>query len=760
MHRLTDFSLRRPWLTLGGLLALTAVLGFGIPRVEPAFGFRVLLGEGHPAIVALDRMVEEFSGGYPIQIAWECGRGLPCQTVFDEASLLMADALTREILVLPNVTSVVGPANSVILVASDDGITARYFVEGGARAEDFRVLARRVLQDPFWLDDLISADGRAGVIVVQPADGRPQADLELTDGIDDLLEPFRDQGFRFHLMGDAPETVSAGRALAESTNTLIPVLALVISLTLYVLTRSWQQALTAMASMGLALLWTLGLLGWLGWPQDGMLEVLAPLVVIVGVCDAVHLLSAYAEARRRKADLSVQGALRVAARDVSPACLMTTLTSALAFASFTASDLDTFFRFGVVLPAGVLACFLLTFSLLPVVIGLLPPEPDSARGGADIWQPVISSIVETASRRAAPLLIGVFVCLSVFGYGWAVYLRADTDWMEAFGESSDVVQAISFTEASLGGSETLELDIALPPGVQIEAPETLSSLARFSDGLSDLEHLSDPESILGLIRQINRVLHEDRIEYDRFGASISENAELIELIAFDAPETLGRWLSLDRSRLRISMNSRMVAKGPREKALDEVMRRAQRDLPGDWHVQVTGEFAIHRDWIRDVQATQFRSFPIAFAIVFLLVSAFLRSWRLGLAAMVPTLLPVVVVLGAMGWVGMPLDVARAMIAAVVIGIGVDDAIHLLSQYAYRRNAGATIHEAMSGALHQTGRAIVTTSLALALGFLTLMMSAWQTVASFGFFVAIAITGGLVATLLVLPALIFGLTEVE
>ena len=165
-------------------------------------------------------------------------------------------------------------------------------------------------------------------------------------------------------------------------------------------------------------------------------------------------------------------------------------------------------------------------------------------------------------------------------------------------------------------------------------------------------------------------------------------------------------------------------------------------------------------WARDVQATQLRSFPIAFGIVFILVSVFLRSWKLGLAAMVPTLLPVVVVLGAMGWIGMSLDVARAMLAAVVIGIGVDDAIHLLAHYKVRREEGDDPHAAISAALQHTGRAIVTTSVALALGFLTLMMSAWQTVASFGFFVAIAIIGALVATLFVLPALIFTFTRGE
>ena len=177
-------------------------------------------------------------------------------------------------------------------------------------------------------------------------------------------------------------------------------------------------------------------------------------------------------------------------------------------------------------------------------------------------------------------------------------------------------------------------------------------------------------------------------------------------------------------------------------------------MGNDWGFQISGTVAVQHDWLRDVQATQLRSFPIAFGIVFILVAVFLRSWKLGLAAMVPTLLPVVVVLGAMGWIGMSLDVARAMLAAVVIGIGVDDAIHLLAHYKVRREEGDDPHAAIAAALQHTGRAIVTTSVALALGFLTLMMSAWQTVSSFGLFVAIAIMGALVSTLFVLPALIF------
>ena len=100
MHRLAEFSLRRPWLTLAVLLVITGVLGAGLPKVKPAYGFRVLVGSDQPAIQALSSLVEQFSGSDPVRIAWECGAGHACETVFDVASLGMADALTRELAVV------------------------------------------------------------------------------------------------------------------------------------------------------------------------------------------------------------------------------------------------------------------------------------------------------------------------------------------------------------------------------------------------------------------------------------------------------------------------------------------------------------------------------------------------------------------------------------------------------------------------------------------------------------------------------------
>ena len=252
-----------------------------------------------------------------------------------------------------------------------------------------------------------------------------------------------------------------------------------IGILLYVMTRSWQQTLVTLATMGVGFVWTLGVLGWLGWSQDGMLEVLPVLVVIVGVCDAVHLLSRHAAERTTNPTLPLRETILAAARGSGPACAITTITTAAAFASFTASDIDAFVRFGVIFPIGVIACLLLSFSLLPILIERLPTETTQPVNVSAVWEAVMKAIVITSSQRIGPLLVSSSLVLAFFGFGWAAYLHADNNWMESFGESSDIARAVTFVERSLGGSQTLEIDIRLPAGTKSKIRRRWQSFLHF-----------------------------------------------------------------------------------------------------------------------------------------------------------------------------------------------------------------------------------------------------------------------------------------
>jgi predicted RND superfamily exporter protein len=135
------------------------------------------------------------------------------------------------------------------------------------------------------------------------------------------------------------------------------------------------------------------------------------------------------------------------------------------------------------------------------------------------------------------------------------------------------------------------------------------------------------------------------------------------------------------------------------------------------------------------------------------VSLFLRSLRWGVVAMLPNLLPIVVTLGAMGLWGIDLDMGTAMVAAVVLGISDDDTLHLLTTFGRHRRAGLDAVTAIQRAMREVGPAVITTSLALAIGFMTMLFSHWQSIASFGLLSGVAILIALIADLIVLPALV-------
>jgi predicted RND superfamily exporter protein len=577
----------------------------------------------------------------------------------------------------------------------------------------------------------------------------------VVDAIRATLVPFEAEGYRFHLAGDAAETYLGGLDLAESNSRLVPFAVLVMGAMLYLLTRSWMRSLAVLATMGVTLMWTFGLLGWLGWPRDGILEVLAPLLLIVGVCDSMHVLSQLSfadDAPQPRGRAARALLLRVVARDVGGACAFATATDAAAFLSLSTSALDTFVRFGWISAFGVVAALVLTFSLLPLLV-LWLPDGAAARPIDARWSALLERIAAIASARRKPILACSALAMLAFGASWHALLRVDTDWLESWGDHSERTRAIRFLQNHLGPNKTLEMRLTLPPGSSLDAADELAAVDSLQRSLEGVDEVSGTTSVVDLVARANRLLHDDDPAFERAPREAGAAAEILELLSLDDDAILRPWVSVDRSQARLSIETQELAFQDGQRFVGRVERAAAPLVARGWQVDLTGEIPMTVDWVQDVQATQLVGFPTAVLTVYLLMALFLRSFGLALAALLPTLLPLVVVLGSMGLLGLSLDVGRAMVGSVVIGIGVDDAIHLLSQYRAQRAQSAPVHAAMSRAIQQSGRAIVTNSLALTLGFLTLLASAWQSISSFGFFVALAILGALVSTLFVTPALI-------
>ncbi len=748
---LARVALRHPLGVLLGLALVSAGLGAGVLRLEHDAGFRAYVGSDHPTVRRLDRFVQSFGGGLPAGVVWSCETSAGCEHALDPDSLRMARAVADALERSDGVLAVESPATSALPVATPDGVSVRRLVEDGRVVGDLPALRAAARADPMWRGSLVSADGQVGALWVELASSAGVDNVRAMDALETALAPFRDR-FAFHLVGAPVEFVVAGRDLERDTLLLVPAIVLLIGGVVAWLFRSLPVVLASLSCVGLSVVWSFGAMGWLGWPQTAVTQALAPFILVVGVCDAMHLVSrTVAECAGAGGDAAARRrALLRAVDDVAPACALTSLTTALGFLSFATSDAVSFVRFGVVAAVGVGSALVLSFSLLPILLARVRFDAARVRAAHGAWDAALARVVGAAQRRAAIVLVAAGALGALFSLGLAD-LRADVRPEHLFGERSDVVRWIRFVESHLRPTESVELALELPAGLDVRDPDALRILEAASAAVAAAPWSGAVRSMADVLDRIDRLDPPPGARLvERSASAVGERLLLAEL---HDPWLVRRWISDDERALRIS--AEVPRGGSRRDAvlLADLRSRLAAVVPGGWTIELTGPLPAALDMVEEVQRTQLRSFAGAALAVFAALVLGLRSFGWAALAMIPNLLPVVACLGAMGLWGVDLDMGTAMVGAVIMGIAVDDTIHLLTRYRRGRRAGAPAERAIADAAVHVGRALVTTSFALAAGFWVLTLSSWQSVASFGFLSSVAILLALAIDLTVLPALV-------
>jgi predicted RND superfamily exporter protein len=760
LNRLAALSLRRPGLALAFALVATLVLGVGALRVGPDTGYRAFLGEHHRVVRDLESVTTRFGGGVPFAIVYYCAEGDPCASVFDANALAMAEALTVEIAALPGVRRVEGPATSPLLAPElFDLPRARQLAPDGKPAADIESLAQRALHDPTWVGQIVSADARAGAIVVQLADSSGATAEHAVDGARAALAAWEARGFHFSLVGGPVEFVVAGRELDQQVARLVPVIVALVGVILLLAFRSLAPSLLALATAGTALVWTVGAQGWLDWPRTSFFQVLPPLMLTVGVCCGIHFISSYAE---HLAAMPDEGAgldrgerealmLRVLAEVGQPA-LYTALTTSAGFASFATSGLESLVRFGWVAAFGVLVAFFTAFFLLPIALVRMPARwIDQPRSHA-AWSRLVGHIADHVGHKRSAWLLGALALTVLSGFGIRM-LSVDASFEEVYGEQSQVVRWAHEARALRGG-DTLEVALFLPHGMALTAPEALRAVERI-ERLDSLAGIARPLSILTPMRELNALVHSDALALSGPNAQPQRPGQLLRLMRAEQPGLVALFAASESetepAALRISFQGEKLPQDELRTLVERVRREAEAALPPGGRAIVTGPIAVVSEMIDEIRDTQIGSFGSALALVFVLTALCLRSITLSLVAMIPTTVPVFLTLGAMGFLHIPLDMGTAMVASVLLGLGVDEALHLLSGYKRFRAAGLGREEAMDASLREVGRALFTTAGALAAGFFVLFFVPWKSLSSFGLVTGVAVGASLLADLLLLPA---------
>lgn len=540
---------------------------------------------------------------------------------------------------------------------------------------------------------------------------------------------------------------------------------LVVMLT--IIFRRVQWVMLPLASCVFAGLLMIGILGFAGWRVTVISSNFVSLMLIVTMSMNIHLVVRYGQLRKDYPDYSQRELVLETVRRMVLPCFYTSLTTMIAFASLIVSDIKPVIDFGWMMTIGLTVAFLTTFLLFPAILVLLNKTPDDIEPG-DQFQ-VASALARFTERRGNVVLIisaGLAV-LSAYGIS---KLQVENSFTSYFRPSTEIYQGLKLIDEKLGGTIPLDVIIkfkdavfededdelmALYPDLQADkadywfTPYKIDRIKEVHDYLEALPAAGKVLSLASVIRVAEDI--EGGRQFDSFEMTLMFKAMPEELKS----RVISPYVSFDHNEARINMRILDSSPDLRRNELLETIRNDLTDKLGfaEDEVRVTGVLVLYNNMLQSLFRSQILTLGVVMLGIALMLLVLFRSVPLAIIGIIPNLLAAGIVLGLMGLAGIPLDMMTITIAAITIGIAVDNSIHYIyrfrEEFAQRNDYLATMHYCHAN----IGKAVFYTAITIILGFSILVFSNFIPTIYFGALTALAMFIALLAALTLLPRLI-------
>lgn len=421
-------------------------------------------------------------------------------------------------------------------------------------------------------------------------------------------------------------------------------------------------------------------------------------------------------------------------------------STALGYAALMTSSLVPVIQFGMILAGCTLGTAALAIALAPVA--MLPPFPLEVPvrlGSRSILGTAAMRLVSWTCRHAGAYLAGVAIVCGTLLLGLGK-LEYEPNYINLFKSSSRVVVDYKWVEARLGGIGLFQLTVPLPApadGPKLDRLHALDESVRAlrngstpaADQVVSLATVLDPDRVLAALPAAER---DEALRIKLGLIAASPQGDLLS--SFWNPQ-------LGQARVMVRMLESQPSEN-KERLFNEALASAKEDFGPS--ATLTGMSFLLTRTVRGVTATQWSTVLLSAGGIVLMLAIALRDLRLALWATLPTAMAVGLTLGLMGWLDIKLDIATALVASVALGLSVDHTFHCLGHFR-RLRATRGFLRSLVGAFRISGPGVILSSLAVSAGFFALCFSEFVPFANFGMLIGIAIAGGLLGNLILLPA---------
>lgn len=740
---------------IAALVVVCLGLGFFATRMQIDNSLRVWFLEDDPALIAYDRYKATFGNDEAIVVA-----ATDPKSIYTPAALTRIRAASLALEAHPKTRRVTSLSLGLFASGTEgmieiDTLLPRTGEITESMANDVR---KKIESDRSFRGTIVGDSETMTLIVVEPKtfdDFDKERPVIVKDIKRIAREHLNRDGGTAHFGGIGVVYEGLNEASLRDSTVFVTLSYLVLLIGLFVLFRRWSLVLIGTVVVTLPLVATMGIAGLAGRDMNMVLAILPTLIMTVGILDLVHIVDAYRDGASDGG--TPREILRTSVAVVIVPCVVNSITDVIGFASFVTASMSAIRDLGWLSAVG-LGLLLVTVLVVGVPAiarfgGAVRPE---ARHGDSRIDRAVAAFGRVATSNSWTVVVISCVLMAAAAFG-ITRLVVDTYTIGFLPDDHEVRVDHNTIEKTFGPYVPLEFTIEAKSEGGMKEPALLTRVEALERAFETHPAIGRTTGLPEVLMRVNQLWNDERPEAYALANKREIVAEQMLTYSFSAEgrDNLDAMIEPERYQLsHITGRSGLPSANEIAGTLRELKAMAEPIIGDAAEVHPAGYIPLYVRITQHITSAQVRSAAIALVLVTLIMMLLLSSVRLGVLAMFPNILPTAVTLGMMGFVGLKLDVATVLIAAIAIGISVNDTSHIMFRFRYElRQTPDDTAGAIERMLRHAGRPVVMSSLLLIAGFVVLLFASVSSVVMFGLLTSVTVATALIADLLITPALL-------
>ncbi len=519
--------------------------------------------------------------------------------------------------------------------------------------------------------------------------------------------------------------------------------------------RSFRATFITLLVVTIGVTWAFGFIGWLGYEITVLTALIPPLIIVIGVPNAVFLINKYQQEIKKHGK---QGkALQRVITKIGNATLMTNITTASGFATFVFVKSQLLREFGILASINIISIFILALLIIPIIYSFMsPPKKKHLNHLERQWMENVVNWMEKTVKEQRVWVYVTTVAVIILGIIGLYQIRVSGSLIEDMPKSMQFYKDIKFFENEFGGIMPLEILIDTKKEKGVMKLSTLKRMEKINEAIETFPELSKPISVTNLVKYSKQAYYKGNPKYYQLPTSQEQNYIFAYTKNSDGnANMLQNFVDSTGRYARITTFMKDIGTDKMDGIQERLQTVIDKEFPSErYEVSITGKALVFLRGTNYLISNLVFSLSLAIFLISIFMAWIFRSFRMIIISIIPNMLPLLITAGLMGFFDIPIKPSTILVFSIAFGISVDDTIHFLAKYRQELIANNwKIRKSVYAALRETGVSMFYTSIVLFFGFLVFTVSSFGGTIALGGLVSVTLLFAMVSNLLLLPSLL-------